>query len=286
MIVIDKYKSPDLIAAIETNLIEFSSFFGNLAQAEVYNGPDIFWSITSIPFALFNSVIRARLTPDVVLDTIEAVASRGRSRNVPVLWWTSPTTRPYNLGKYLIKNDFRYIGDSPGMAIDLHNLNENYQPQPELTIQTVDTPDSLRMWSDILTTGFSLPDFAGNAFFDLFSGIGLGEHLPVRHYIGWLKEKPVAVSSLFFGAGVAGIYNLTTIPSLRRQGIGSAMIMKPLREARAMEYTTGVLQASEMGLSIYRRLGFKEYCMFNHYIRTDKAFQSNNPKTDDLHLKQ
>lgn len=262
-----------LIPAIEANLIELSSFLRNLPQAEVHDGDDIFWTITDVPFALFNSILRARLAFDAVDGVIEAAITRARLRNVPLLWWTGPTNQPSNLGEHLVKNNFKFIGDSPGMAIDLHNLNRNFQPQPELTVKTVDNPETLRVWSHILTTGFGLPEFAGNAFFDLFSSFSSGKDQQVRHYIGWLKEEPVAVSSLFLGAGVAGIYNLATIPNVRRKGIGSTMIMKPLREARTMGYRSGILQSSEMGVSVYRRLGFKEYCMLNHYIWTDEAGQ-------------
>ena len=152
------------------------------------------------------------------------------------------------------------------MAIDLLKLNKQFQPLPELTIKTVDDPESLRTWSNVLAKGFDMPGFAGKAFFNFYSSAGLGTHSPVRHYIGWLDGEPVATSSLFFGAGVAGIYNLATIPSARRQGGGSSTIMKPLQEARKLGYRAGILQSSEMGVSVYRRLGFREYCRLSHYV--------------------
>jgi GNAT superfamily N-acetyltransferase len=257
---------PALIEAIEENLVELSLLYRNWPRAEVYDGADIVWTITDVPFALFNSILRARLAPHQVDYAIEAAINRARSKEVPLLWWIDPNTQPSNLERHLKKHDFSHIGDSPGMAVDLLNLNEHFQPFPELTVKTVNDLATLRLWSRILTRGFELPEYAGNAFFDFYSSIGLDADSPARHYIGWLKGEPVAVSSLVLGSSVAGIYNLATIPGARRQGAGSAMLMKPLQEAQTIGYRIGILQASEMGFSVYRRVGFKEYCRMSHYM--------------------
>jgi len=87
----------------------------------------------------------------------------------------------------------------------------------------------------------------------------------LQHLIGRWHGDPVATASLFQSAGVAGLYDIATLPEARRQGIGAALTLAPLREARAMGYRIGILQSSPMGLEVYRRLGFQEYCRMNHY---------------------
>jgi hypothetical protein len=44
-----------------------------------------------------------------------------------------------------------------------------------------------------------------------------------------------------------------------------AMSLAPLLEAREMGYRVGVLEASDMGYPICRRLGFREYCKSRIY---------------------
>ena len=51
------------------------------------------------------------------------------------------------------------------------------------------------------------------------------------------------------------------------------MTLAPLLEARAMGYRIGVLHASEMGLGVYRRLGFQEYCRLGGYVWMGEADQ-------------
>jgi len=125
--------------------------------------------------------------------------------------------------------------------------------------------------------GFGAADYI-EAFCEWYICMGFNSTTPIRNYIGWLKEKPVATSTLVLGAGVAGIYCVSTIPEARRQGIGAAMTIRPLLDARGMGYRVGTLQASEMGFPVYRQIGFQEYYRVPLYI-----WQPNTDRTEVNH---
>jgi uncharacterized protein YndB with AHSA1/START domain len=95
---------------------------------------------------------------------------------------------------------------------------------------------------------------------EMYRRIGLGDDVPWRHYLGWLGDQPVATATLLLAAGVAGVYFVLTAPEARRQGIGRAITLAALHEGRGLGFHVGVLGASPMGLPIYRRLGFQDYC--------------------------
>ena len=82
----------------------------------------------------------------------------------------------------------------------------------------------------------------------------------------WLNEEPVSTSSICFGAGVAGISNLAAIPYARQRCIGAPITLKPLVDTSDEGYRVSVLQSSDMGYSVYSKLGFQEHCKIGTYI--------------------
>jgi ribosomal protein S18 acetylase RimI-like enzyme len=84
-------------------------------------------------------------------------------------------------------------------------------------------------------------------------------------YMAFVRDQPVAVSTLLYRAGVAGIYCVATLKEWRGMGLGAAVTHQPLLEARAKGYRLGTLQSSDMGYKVYQRLGFKEVCRMNEY---------------------
>jgi ribosomal protein S18 acetylase RimI-like enzyme len=149
------------------------------------------------------------------------------------------------------------------MAADLLALNEDLPVPAHLAIEHVQDAETLRTWAHAAYEGLGLPISSVQSGIDLFAGLGC--ELPVRNYLGVLQGKPVATSQLFLGARVAGIYVVSTLPEARRQGIGTAMTLAPLRDARSMGFRVGILHSSPMGVGMYRRLGFREYCRMSHH---------------------
>jgi GNAT superfamily N-acetyltransferase len=264
------FSTPALVAAIEANQFAFWPVFASWMQVEIHDDSDMLWTISSIPFSMCNCVLRAQLTPDRVDAAIEAAITRCKARNVPMLWITGPTTRPADLGTHLQAHGFTYEGSEPGMAIDLLVLNKSLPTPPGLTFERARDVETHKTWCRVANAGFEMPDFVANVILDSFD-----PHLPIQNYLGSLSGEPVATSSLFLGAGVAGIYNVTTLASARRRGIGVAMTLATLCEARALGYRIGVLQSSKMGVSIYRRLGFQEYCKTSQYVWASRQVSSN-----------
>lgn len=254
-----------LVTAIEENFFAWIPIFGKLGRAYANEPAGVKRSITDIPEALFNSVMDARLVPEQVDATIQFIVSDARARHVPVLWWIGPSTRPADLGKHLENHGFAGGGGFRGMAVDLMNLNEGLSASASFSIQLAQDEASWRQWSITMALGFGASSPNEHDVTAWYTILRESDPKTMLAYLGRLNDTPVATSLLFLAAGVAGIYCVATIPEARRQGIGAMMTVDPLRQAHSIGYKTGVLGASEMGRSVYRSLGFQEYCNLDVY---------------------
>lgn len=264
--VLKEPSTPALVNAIEANLFAFLPLWRCWPAAEIHDGPDLLWSLTGFPIPLFNSVMRANLARDEVEAAIASVVARGRSRDVPLLWWTGPATRPTDLGEHLTAGGFTHVEDVPGMAADLRDLPGSLQSPPNLVVERVTDPETLREWCAAMCSGYEMPAAFGETYYDCVISLGVEPQAPLRHYLGRLDGEPVASATLLLAAGVAGIYDVSTIPAARRQGIGAVMTVQALRDALEHGYPVGILHSSAAGLPMYRRLGFSEYCSIGQYM--------------------
>jgi GNAT superfamily N-acetyltransferase len=258
--------SPALAAAVEANMVEEMAVFGRyLPGAELHEEREITWFITGLPNSMFNGVLRTRFTIDSIDAKIEQTLGLFKARQVPMAWPVSQATQPGNLGMYLKAHGLTSIGTSTSMVLDLPAMNADLPTHPDLIIEEVSDPETLKLWRHVSDRGFESSVEDARIYYEAYINMSFGTHLPWHHYIGWLGNEPVATASLLLYAGIAGIYGVATIPQVRRQGIGALMTLAPLRYARSLGYRAAALSPSKLGLGVYRRIGFKEYSQTSFY---------------------
>jgi GNAT superfamily N-acetyltransferase len=255
-----------IIEAMVANRVEFLRLFGNTAGTEMDMDGDVAWIMTGVPFPLFNSVILTDLKPEAADEAISETLFRFQKRKLPMLWSVDPTSRPDDLGRRLESIGLKPGGESPGMALDLLAISDRGDQPAGLTIRPVIDISDLSAWCDVIAICFQFEGFVRDALFQLMDLVGNDEQSPLRNYIGIFDGEVVASSTVLYGGGVAGIYNVGTMPAARGKGIGRSITLAPLIEARDAGYTIGVLESSPMGLNLYSKLGFKKYCTFSRYI--------------------
>jgi GNAT superfamily N-acetyltransferase len=261
------YDAPvqDLITAIEQNFIGFICAYVRTGHGEVHEEPGQTWVLTGTPLRLFNGVIHTSLNSSECDLKIKALLDFFQSRQQSMAWWISPLTRPTDLTHRLVAHGMTLSWKEVGMTIDLDNINQTLSLPHGLVIERVRDEQTMQEWVHTNAHGFAMDEHILADYRKLVPSIPHHQHPVGPFYLARLKGEPVATAALYCAHGVAGIYEVSTIPSARRQGIGSAITMATLLEAQTMGYRVGILLAESMGISIYQDLGFTTRCTFDAY---------------------
>jgi ribosomal protein S18 acetylase RimI-like enzyme len=263
-----------MASAVEANLFSLFDHLKTWPRLEMHDDGACRWTLSHLPFPLFNSVVHARFEPGTADAAIEARVQACAERNVPMLWWTGPSTAPPDLGERLERHGFM-LEPALGMAGDIDYISS--QPsQAVIDVAPVRDAATLATWSRVLCSSFGAPQAFGDAFADLAAAGGLGPSSPFRHFLGIVNGEAVATCSLFVGAGVAGIYDVGTLPERRRRGIGAAITRAAVADAAAAGYHIAILHSSALGAAMYRALGFNDVCAIGQYVWAPQGFRRNN----------
>lgn len=264
--VLQDFTPSALINAIEQNFIGYTSAYVRAGGGQIHIEPELTWLYTGTPLSYYNGVIHTALTTSDPDTIIRPILDFFQTRQQLMTWWVTPSTHPSSLAGHLQAHGLTLGWQDVGMAVDLHRLSATLSLPDGLTIERVEDRQTMSDWLQAFGPGFDLNDEALASYSRLVNSLPPREHPIGPFYVARLRGEPVAASALYCDERVAGLCEVCTIPSARRQGVGAAIALAPLLEAREMGYRIGVLQASTMGEPVYRRLGFSSYCTLDAYI--------------------
>jgi GNAT superfamily N-acetyltransferase len=206
----------------------------------------------NMPNLPFNGVYSTKQTSEGLAFQIERVKALYEQRELPLYWRVWSTDTPLDLQSLLNASGFVLVAEVPGMILKLDELSYDEVTSNDFIINPVQTQDDLNIWRDI-AIAVNGPAFVPLA--DTYVRVGIGNQL--HSYIGWIEDVPVAISSIFYGTYAAGVYNISTLPAYRGRGLGRAITLRGLQDAKENKYEVAVLTSTEMGLPVYNRIGSK-----------------------------
>jgi GNAT superfamily N-acetyltransferase len=264
-----------LIAAIEADQIAARITSPEIA-VEAHFDPDVSWAVAPTADTFRNVVLSARFTADDADRRISELRARYLEVGTGFVWWVAPSDRPPGLGSRLVAAGLTLEGMAPAMAADLEDVPLDEPPPPALEIVPVTDLATLREFlsvieADWLEYGGGQPTAVQRRTLDAWLNEIpprlASEPVPLR-WIGRLDGQVVATSRIAIGAGVAGLYAISTLPAHRGRGFGRAMTIAALRAARSIGIRIGVLQSSDLGYGVYKRLGFRELFTYEVYVHS------------------
>lgn len=242
--------------SVERNMAEYYLAMARLRGDEFRDGGDLKWIFTGSP--VYNRVFGASFGPREAGHRAASALEKFKAAGLPVSWYVSATGGHEALCAALADNGLQNQRNWAAMSFDLSRTGPFNQSVPGLTVMRVPNERTLLRWIAVVTESFGIPAPVATHFRDYYLKMADPRSLPWDYFLGIYRGRPVACGKLFRGADSAGIYLIGTLPEFRRMGIADSMMRKLLSTAREEGYETAVLQASDMGLPLYRRLGFEE----------------------------
>lgn len=252
----------------EEELYRFIRCLGDRAGVAIHAGPHYRWIDTS-----------PAISPNVVFDLcfeeadIEAglggAIRRVERGEIPPAWIIAPRNRPAGLARLLEQNGFKAVVAWSGMALDLDKI-EDEPPPAGVEVQPLETDAWLPEWTAVVTLNLfgGKPEHVAPQT-ELYRKVLGSERL--RFHAARLGGEVAATAILFLDGGVAGIHAVSTRSDCRRRGVGRAVTLAALLEAKRCGACRAVLQASALGEAVYRKMGFEEECRMAIYRHTGVA---------------
>jgi GNAT superfamily N-acetyltransferase len=166
-----------------------------------------------------------------------------------------------------ICNDFglRPISYPPGMIAQ--KLLPPVRPLPAIECRPVSDVKTRNAFAEITSICFEIPPGIATAVYGP-EGAWRGAY---QGFVGLVDGRPIAIAAMVEAAGALGIYSLATIPAERHRGYGEALLRKAAAAARTDGSPTTklepfILQSTEAGHALYRRMGFRDVTKFTVYL--------------------
>ncbi len=253
---------------VDDNLRVAMRFFGNATgtgQISSFPGGSAIWSGTE--YGVFN-IAMLDGPPQGELGLAERIADAARFFKPRTPRWSFWLCEDH-LDLHQLRNsratfaDFgmRPISHPPGMIAA--SITPSHGTLPKLRVEPVQTPSHQYSFAEITALSFEIPYvIADSVYAQPLAWTG-----DYHGFVGKADGRIVAIAATVETPEALGIYSLATHPAFRRRGYGEALLREVI--AQALERTGPrriVLQASEVGHALYRRLGFRDVTRFAVYL--------------------
>jgi len=254
----------ELVALEHDNWIAYvTGVVSCTTRAKVTRAGGVVTVLTGLPMDWFNQVMieRAEATPAGVLAGVAQARERGDHFVVRLREGIDDRFIP-TLTQAGLAPAGEETSTTGMVAFPINHDAMAAHASPELEIRRVTDAAGIDAHRQAVTAGFgSDPAVAlGTACPDLL------DRPECVVYVGYADGEPV-VSGLGWRTGrTVGVYSIATIESARRRGFGAAMTARAVADGVVAGCDVAALQASEMGRSIYERLGFRTVVRYAAYI--------------------
>ncbi|MGA8256693.1 MAG: GNAT family N-acetyltransferase [Nocardioides sp.] len=210
--------------------------------------------VTGLPLPMFNGCIVTR--PDDPAG-VDAAAAWLAQHDLPFSLW-APGGTQLDVDALAAEHGLaREEHPLPGMV--LHPVPASPAPPSDLGVERLRAGREADFAQVVQAVGL------GDDMAALLTSPAFAQRDDVDLFVGYLDEAPVGTSIAISSAGAGGVVNVLTVEEARGRGIGTALTWAAVQAGAARGHNTVVLQATQMGLPVYRTMGFTTVVEYAEY---------------------
>lgn len=158
--------------------------------------------------------------------------------------------------KELESKNYKVLFEQVGMYLDLNstNIDENNN----LDIKFVKSKKDVSVWTNTASKSFGYE-------IDEKVILKIVDDVNISLLLGYKDGIVVATTLLYENSSVMGVHMVGVPKEHRTQGIAENMMNKVISYSKQKDVDIMTLQASALGLGVYKRLGFTENFMLRNY---------------------
>ena len=193
--------------------------------------------------------------PALVIPVMKEVQNNFQTE---INWYVLPSSMPGDLSQILDQHGIPQVGEATDMFLELSRYQQNATAAQLVDIAPVETHDDLVTWAQLSGEVFGLQGSGSEGWLDFFATQGFHAGCDWRHFLARIDRQPVSCSSVFLAQRSALISNVATLTTYRRRGLGRLVTQAAMVAGLEAGKQFAVLASSDLGLGVYRGLGFRE----------------------------
>ena len=182
---------------------------------------------------------------------VQAVDDFFNAHKVPWSWFITPASYEHDL----LEQGLILTEKTVGMYFNLLHKLPMMQSH-SIHIKEIDKNDDLQVWIEPINEAFQEDD--DDSYRKLNAGTLRQSPQKFRHFVAYYNNELAASGTLFVSHEAVMIHNLATKNDFKRKGLGTAMVLHMLKMAKEAGYVHCYLDASEEGILLYQKIGFKQ----------------------------
>lgn len=251
---------------IHTNLRAAMKAYSCVAGGDYQESGCLALSSCGINYSVFNSAMLRSPVRDLgqLHDAVQQSIQFFASRQLRWTFWLCLDALPPEMlpkvNAQLQSLGLRLLTEAPGMATEA--LAEPQQIVSSLVCRPVIDAKTRFDFCDVACVVFALPF---RISYSIYAEPGYWQSGTHGH-VAYLGQKPVAIASTVLAGDALGVYSLGTLPQHRRNGYGETLMRYALRQVQqTSDQQNLILQATQTGLPLYKRLGYRTVTQFRVY---------------------